>query len=58
MDLRRDFELWIFNIVETAKRTLKVRLNIIFYYAMARYDPPTPIELCVRTSLWRPGSGI
>jgi hypothetical protein len=42
MDLRRDFELWTFNIVETAidygdfgswtKCTF-------FYYTIARYDP-------------------
>jgi hypothetical protein len=30
MDLRRDFELWTFNIVETAMGILEVGLNVLF----------------------------
>jgi hypothetical protein len=30
MDLRRDFELWTFDIVETAIGTLKAGLNVLF----------------------------
>ena len=55
--LKRDFELWTFNIVETVKDcgTLEVGLNvvcIILWLGMA------PIDLCVWTSLWEPGSGM
>jgi hypothetical protein len=40
MNLRRDFELWTFNTVELyTMGTLEVGLNVIFYYAMARYGP-------------------
>ena len=36
MNLRRDFELWTFNIVETA---IDYGIKCILYYAMARYGP-------------------
>lgn len=39
MYLRRDFELWTSNIVETAIDYGEVRLNVFFYYDMTTYDP-------------------
>ena len=41
MDLRRDFELWTFNIVDTVQTigTLEVGLMYFLNYAMARYGP-------------------
>jgi hypothetical protein len=41
MDLRRDFELWTFNIVETAidYGDFGSWTKCTFYYAMARYGP-------------------
>jgi hypothetical protein len=41
MNLRRDFKLWTFNIVESAigYGALKVGLNFFFNYAMCRYGP-------------------
>ena len=39
MDLRRDFELWTFNIVETAVdyRDFGSWTKYVFYYAITRY---------------------
>ena len=41
MNLRRDLELWTFNIVETAidYGALGSWINVFFYYAMGRYGP-------------------
>ena len=41
MNLRRDFELWTFNIVETALDYEDFRswTKCIFHYAMFRYGP-------------------
>ena len=54
MNLRRDLELWTFNIVETAMtmRTLKVGLNT--FCIMLCLSMPPPIDSCVWTSLWGP----
>ena len=41
MNLRREFELWTFNIVETAidNGNFESCTKCTFYYAMVRYGP-------------------
>ena len=48
MNLRRDLELWIFNIVETAidYEDFKSWTKCILHYAMFKYTPH-PIDSCV-----------
>jgi hypothetical protein len=57
MDLKRDFELWTFNIVETAVDygVFEVGLNVLFI--MLQPDM-VPIDSHVSTSLMLPGSGM
>jgi hypothetical protein len=57
MYLRREFELWTFNILGTAMMmgTFEVGLNVFFIMlclGMAQ------IDAYVWTSLWGPGSGM
>jgi hypothetical protein len=51
MSLRRDFELWIFNIVETSIDcgTSEIELNIL-HYVMARYCPKR--LTCLNKPMW------
>jgi hypothetical protein len=57
MNLRREFELWTFNIVGTAIDcgNLEVGLNVCFYLL---WRDMAPTDSCVRTSLWGLGNGV
>jgi hypothetical protein len=53
MNLRRDLELWIFNVVETAidYEDFKSWTKCILHYAMFKYAPPPNRLMCLNKSM-------